>query len=86
MFSQFEFRSLHVETFYLWRFVLIYCGRVEDSEVVFLFDLYFILLHRNLIWKLESDVGGSHVEASIYGDLYWSIAGEFVNQIQCAKC
>uniref|UniRef100_A0A1J3D2F6 WPP domain-associated protein n=1 Tax=Noccaea caerulescens TaxID=107243 RepID=A0A1J3D2F6_NOCCA len=32
--------------------------------------------HRKLIRKLESDV-----EASIYGDLYWSI----VNQIQCSK-
>ncbi|CAA7057804.1 unnamed protein product [Microthlaspi erraticum] len=41
--------------------------------------------HGKLNRKLESDVEDSHVEASIYGDLYWSIAGEFVNQIQCAK-
>ncbi|CAA7014262.1 unnamed protein product [Microthlaspi erraticum] len=37
--------------------------------------------HLKLIQKLESDVEDSHVEASIY----WSVLGEFVNQIQCAK-
>ncbi|CAL9235544.1 unnamed protein product [Arabidopsis halleri] len=41
--------------------------------------------HRELIQKLESDVEDSHVEASVYEDVYGCFITEFVGQIKCAK-
>lgn len=41
--------------------------------------------HLERVRKVESDVEDLHAEASIYEDVYGSVVGEFVNQIQCAK-
>lgn len=41
--------------------------------------------HQKLIRKLETDVEDSHVEASLYEDVYSCFVTEFVGQIKCEK-